>query len=69
MICGPASTIFQRLDVFEEAFSFFCPLDEPSEAFVVNGPFVDFAIRSTWAYASLELVEGLDERADAIRER
>jgi hypothetical protein len=43
------SALFQRLEVFEEAPCFFRSLDESSEAFVINGPFVDFAIRSTWA--------------------
>jgi hypothetical protein len=42
-------------------------LDEPPETFVIDGPFVDFAIRSTWAYAFRELVAGLDERTVAIR--
>lgn len=63
------SALFQRLEVFEETSGFFRPSDEPSEAFVINGPFVDFAIRSTWAYASREVVVGLDKRAVSIRWR
>jgi len=30
------TAFFQRLETFEEAFRFFCPIDEPSETFVVN---------------------------------
>ncbi len=43
------TTFDQRLEPFKEASFFFRPLDEATETFLVNGPFVDLAIRSTWA--------------------
>lgn len=43
------AALFQRLEPFEETSRFFRPSDDTTEAFVVNGPLIDFAIRSTWA--------------------
>ena len=43
------TALFQRLEPFEETSRFFRPSDDTTEAFVVNGPLIDFAIRSTWA--------------------
>jgi hypothetical protein len=43
------TTFDQRLEPLKEASFFFRPLDEATETFLVNGPFVDLAIRSTWA--------------------
>ena len=64
----PAASL-QRLESFVEASRFFGPTDEPSEVFILNGPLVDFAIRSTWAYASSKVVNDFFERAIAIRAR
>jgi hypothetical protein len=63
------SALLQRLQAFEESVGFTCPCDETAETFVVNRPFVDFAIRSTWAYASCEVRNDFVERPVAIRER
>jgi len=63
------SAFFQRLQVFEETVGFTCPCDKAAETFVVNRPFVDFAIRSTWAYASSEVRNDFVERPVAIRMR
>jgi hypothetical protein len=43
------AALLQRLESFEEASGAFGPADEAAEGFVVNGPFVDFAIRFTRA--------------------
>jgi hypothetical protein len=64
-----APAFFQRLETFEEASGFTGPSDESAETFVVNRLFVDVAIRSTWAYASCEVLNDFVERAVAIRER
>ena len=64
----PAVAI-QWLKAFEEPVGFTGPCDEAAETFVVNRPFVDFAIRSTWAYASCEVRNDFVERAVAIRLR
>ncbi len=63
------TAFLQRSESFEEAVPFFGPSDEPAEAFVVKGPFVDFAMRSTWAYAASEVVPGIFARAGAILRR
>jgi len=44
-----STAFFQGLETFVESAGFFGPCDEAAEAFVVNGPIVDFAIRSNWA--------------------
>ncbi len=64
-----APTFFQRLETFEEASGFTGPSEESAETFIVNRPFVDVAIRSTWAYASCEVLNDFVERTVAIRER
>ncbi len=64
-----APAFFQRLETFEESSGFTGPSDESAETFVVNRPFVDVAIRSTWAYASCEVLNDFVERAVAIRAR
>lgn len=63
------SAFFHRLQPFEESVGFTCPFDDAAETFVVNRPFVDFAIRSTWAYASCEVRNDFVERPVAIRAR
>ncbi|MFT3991584.1 MAG: hypothetical protein QM680_09245 [Luteolibacter sp.] len=63
------SAFSQRLESFEAASGILCPEGEPPEAFVINRPFVDFAMWSTWAYALSELRDNVEERAILIRVR